>query len=363
MEEKIVESKLVYLCAGAQETKSPDVQRINYMISAGWHCKSAKMIEQTLAMIRKDSDPSRYIMMDTIGFTALGAELNGCEVTYDPDIPLILNKDRLNIPPTHGFKMAKNLGVNGVIGLDFPIRKLRNKGEQDTEFLKKLDINVKLALESARLRKVISPDIELFIPVQAYDLNQFDLFYSHIKSAEFDGFSMPVRNMDMGTAHSFLVKMSELGKRKVHILGTSSLKVIALGAFMTANYFDWVSMDSSTWLSTANMGRYINPYDLQVHNLNIPNKYDLNARCFCSACDGRSIGEVQALEKKERSKLLLTHNFLSIDGLVNEFQNAEFTAKYFKLRLSKSKRNDISVIIRNLRYFEKQYASLYHRAA
>ncbi len=78
----------------------------------------------------------------------------------------------MNIAPCHVVERAIEIKADSMVALDFPIRKIKDRREQNSEFRKKLKYNVKWAIETAALRKILCPEIDLFIPVQAYNLRQ-----------------------------------------------------------------------------------------------------------------------------------------------------------------------------------------------
>jgi hypothetical protein len=84
-------------------------------------------------------------------------------MTFDPEKPLSIRNKCFNIAPRHVVDMAIEMKADSMVALDFPIRKIKDHEEQDREFRKKLQYNVSWAIETARLRKELCPDISLFI--------------------------------------------------------------------------------------------------------------------------------------------------------------------------------------------------------
>jgi len=232
-----------------------------------------------------------------------------------------------------------------MVALDFPIRKLREAYEQEREFRYKLHYNVPWAIESAKLRKKLCPDISLFIPVQAYNIRQFEEFCEQIKGIDFDGFSLPIRNMSMMEIALFMLKMHTMGVKKVHILGSSSLPTISVCAFMSQRFFEWVSFDATTWRIQAQFGSFINPYDLSYSKLHKIGKFDTSYRCHCPSCQGMTLGQLSAIGRIERTRILRTNNYLAIQNICKEFGEASFDVQYLENRLRKSKRRDLKNII------------------
>lgn len=334
--------KLWFLCASASNNKLPEVNVEGLLISAGYDVKNAGLTQKTRQMIEQGKP--KHLMIDC-GYQLFRAEEDGIRISFDPALPLLATKKILNVTPRHVVEKAIEINADIMVALDFPVRKLEDAYEQEQEFRYKLHYNVPWAIETAKLRKKLCPGISLLIPVQAYDIRQFEKFYEKIKRINFDGFSLPTRNMSMMEIALFMRKFHSLGIKKVHILGSSSLPTILVSAFMAQKYFDWVSFDATTWRKQAQNGRYIHPYDLSCKDLNKIGKYDTSYRCHCPSCQGMTIKQVSAVERKERTRILRTHNFLAIQNFCKEFGEASFDVQYLENRLRKSKRRDLKNIL------------------
>ena len=126
-------------------------------------------------------------------------------------------------------KAAAILQPDIVVGLDFPIQTHKDPIARQMEFIKKLEYNVKWAFESAAWHKKLCLRSKFFLPIQCYDLEQLDTFFNRIVGLDFDGGSMPIRGLKIWEIALFLVRFYQLGITQVHLLGTSSFFVIALG--------------------------------------------------------------------------------------------------------------------------------------
>jgi hypothetical protein len=334
-----------FICAGVSAGRLPKTDDIDGLLfSTASDCKNPGAVQKTKETIGVAKP--KYKLNDSGGFQIHLREKKGGVMTFDPERPLKITKKCFNLAPRHVPETAIEMNANSMIALDYPIRKLKDPVEQDREFQKKLKYNVPWAIETAKLRKKLCPNIDLLIPVQAYNLQQFEEFYNQIKGIDFDGFSLPVRNMAMLDIATFLLKMHKFGVKKVHILGSSSLPVISVCAYMSQQFFDWVSFDSCTWRISAQYGRFIHPYDLSNKNLNKAGSYDPQYSCHCKSCQGRNLGQIAAMERKERMEVLVTHNYLAIQNLSREFGETTANAAYLEKRLSGSKRRDIKRILK-----------------
>ena len=352
---------LWYLCAGISNGRSPKAEVEGLLISAASDCKNPRSIQQTKEMMSHVSPKHR--MTDSGGFQILTADKKGITMTFDPERPLSITKKCFNLAPLHVDEKAMEMKADSMVALDFPIRKIKDHDEREREFRQKLPQNVTWAIETARLRKDLCPDISLFIPVQAYDLRQFEEFYGRIYGIDFDGFSLPVRNMSMKDIAAFLLKIHKWGIKKVHILGSSSLPTISVCAYMSQGFFDWVSFDATTWRVSAQYGTFIHPYDLSSKKLHKVGSYDPHYCCYCKSCEGRTLGQLASMDRKERMAILMTHNYLAIRNLSREFGEAVVDSQYLEKRLKRSKRRDIKRILRCMSEIETMCSMSYGKAA
>jgi len=274
-------------------------------------------------------------------------------MTFNSDQPMIITKKYFNLAPRHVVETAIEMNADSMVALDFPIRKIKDPYEREKEFRKKLEYNVPWAIETAKLRKELCPNIILFIPIQAYSLEQFEKFYTRLRGIDFDGFSFPVRNMEMTDIAAFLLKMHKWGIRKAHVLGSSSLKVIIVCAYMSQHFFDFISFDATSWRKGAQHGKFLNPNDLSSKNLNKSGSYDPKYRCYCQSCKGRTLGQIAAFGKtRERIEILMTHNFLAIYNITKEFSERSIDLEFLRERFKGNKRRYISEILRDMSKIE-----------
>jgi len=334
---------LWFLCAGGGDGRLPKAKVDGLLFSTMYEGKNSVTIQKTKDIIAI-AKPS-YVLVDSGGFQAISAEKKGIAMTFDPEMPLKNTKKYFNLAPCHPVDRAMEMKADGMVALDFPIRKLRDPVEREKEFRGKLHYNVPWTIETAELRRKLCPDIDLFIPVQAYNLQQFEEFFDKIRGIDFDGFSLPIRNMSMQDIAMFLLKMHKWGVKKVHVLGSSSLPVISVCAYM-AQFFDWVSFDATSWQISARKGIFLLPDDLASKKLYSVGSYDQNYSCHCKSCKGRTLGQFAALQRKERMPILMTHNFMAIQNLCKKFGETSFDVQYLEKHLAVSKRKDIKIILR-----------------
>ena len=267
-------------------------------------------------------------MMDSGGFQLHEAENNGRTITFDPFKPMFVSPEiGVNITPEHVLRVADKYRPSWLIGLDFPIRKLPDGVERKREFEKKLIFNVEWAITMSELLPEYGLDHrKLLLPVQCYDLDQFEIFFSLINGLRFGGMSMPVRNMDAEATIGFLGSMLRKQIRRVHLLGTTSSEFIALSAYLARHFFDYISLDSTTWLKHARYGWYMNPADLKTQNVRIDANYSGEhaiIACGCPWCSYEtSLNDIRDKDYTEKMEFLCQHNF----WVIRDFARLAFEA-------------------------------------
>jgi hypothetical protein len=267
-------------------------------------------------------------VMDSGGYQCHIAENNGRTITFDPFRPMFVSPEKgVNITPEHVLRVAAKYRPSWLIGLDFPILKLPDGVERQREFEKKLIINVEWAITMSELLPEYGLDHrQLLLPVQCYDLDQFDIFYGLINGLRFGGMSMPVRNMDAEGAISFFRSMFHKQIRRVHLLGTTSSEFIALSAYLARHFFDYISLDSTTWFKNALNGWYMKPSDLKTQNVRkgANDRGDQAAiSCGCPWCSYETaLNEISDKDYTEKMEFLCQHNF----WVIRNFADLAFEA-------------------------------------
>ena len=187
-------------------------------------------------------------MVDSGGYQLLKAQMKGWKITHEPyrQLTYQIGKE-INLVPRHVMEFASKLKAGIVMGLDFPVGKFKTASEREIEFYKKLPLNVRWSHESATWKRRLCPEAQLFLPIQAYNLKQVDVFFSRISGVQYDGVAMPVRAAKLHELALFLTYFRQRGIGRVHLLGTAGFLKIAMAAFMANNMFAWVSLDAATW--------------------------------------------------------------------------------------------------------------------
>jgi tRNA-guanine family transglycosylase len=342
--------RLVNFCAGAELHVLPARHVDALLINVPADACSDSAINSTNRML--EAATSSYVMMDSGGFQLHMAELDSKKISIDETKPVIRNETEINLAPVHVMKAAAILKPDIVVGLDFPIKKVSEPNERKLEFMSKLGFNALWAIECSELRKKLCPDIRYFVPVQCYDLDQFDQFSNLITDVEFDGFSMPIRNLSIKEVILFMVRFYQMGISQVHILGTSKLFVIAVVAYMARHLFEWVSFDATTWRKWADYSLYMNPYVLLQERIaqNVIINAAIPMDCECPFCNEKTFTFIKNLPETDRTSLLRGHNWWVIEKAAQDlYQNSGNVIELERcLRARGAKSEDIEELCKSL---------------
>ena len=252
--------KLINFCAGADIKAMPSNNVRALLLNVLDHGSNDRKIRISREMQRMAGP--KYVMLDSSGYQLHVAENKGKRITFDSSLPMKHSGKEINLTPKHVMEAASIIRPDIVVGLDFPIRKVKTDAEKEAEFENKLNYNVRWAFESVAEWKERCPEAQFFLPIQCYDLEQLDLFLGMTGGLEYDGVSMPIRSLKIHEVALFLASFYQRGIRQVHLLGTFSFPVIALCAYMARHLFEWVSLDATTWRIAADKGGFLNPYNL-----------------------------------------------------------------------------------------------------
>jgi len=333
--------ELVIICAGAGTESLPGRQVGALLFNAPIDGQSESALRGSEKLIRIAKP--EIVMVDSGGFEFLTAETKNREITFDETKPLYSSKRRINIAPVHVVEVAERLQADIMVALDFPIRKIPGRREQEIEFKRKLGFNVRWAIEAAELREARCPEISLFIPVQCYTLDHLDIFQKLLGGISFDGFSLPVRNLGLRDIAIFLCRFYQMGVRRVHLLGVSTFPVIALSAYLARHCFDCVSLDSTTWRHAAQDRRYLNPHDLSGEFIGAEAIVDERTEndCPCPWCRGRTFTSIKNLPRTEKGYFLKAHNFWVTERAAKElYERAETVVSLVEALKRRTRKTD-----------------------
>ena len=323
--------KFIHVCAGASsKVDLPTGSLKGLLVAVPTIAKNPRSLSKAKTFIQQAN--VEHFMLDSGGYQLLekeekaikskrtqGTLSNDWEKTFlhDPEQPLFVN-GVLNLTPRHVIQTAMDIKPNKFMTLDFPIRKISDRNEQEFEFGKKSKYNVSWTIKTAELRQEHCPEIQLFIPVQCYNLRQFKQFYEAIRDLKFDGFALPVRNMNLRQIALFLEQFYRLGIRRVHLLGTSSLSNMAFAAYMARHYFSWISVDSTTWYCSGRFQTYLNPMNLSAEKISSDLFVDASIKndCPCPWCRNKTFTDIKNMPYTDRAVFLKSHAYWVTDRLV-----------------------------------------------
>lgn len=138
---------------------------------------------------------------------------------------------------------------------------------------------------------------------------------------DFDGLSLPTRNLGSGGISLFLLKFYQMGIKKVHLLSVSNFTGLALAAYFARHIFTWVSADATTWRLEADKKVYKDPFDLRAIDVTSDAVFKNGEKplCDCPWCRGKTFTEIKNIPPTDRTSLLRCHNYYVIEKAGKEF--------------------------------------------
>lgn len=310
----------VNYCAGVSQEILP-AQHVNAILfNVPQNANSDIAIRATLEMIRYAN--TDYVFGDSGGYQNLKVELNNGIIHCDKSRPIICTKYESNVTPEHVIEANMKIKPHMMTSLDLPVPKISDPHQQYVHFMKKLGPNLVWARETALLRQKYCPEIELFIPIQCYDLDQFTTYIEKpLLDLTYDGLSLPTRNLGPGGITLFLLKFYQMGVRKVHLLSVSNFTGLALAAYFARNIFAWASTDATTWRLNADNQEYMDPSDLHSFFVGQDAVFREGERpvCDCPWCAGLTFTGIKNIPLTDRTSLLRCHNYYVIQKAGKEF--------------------------------------------
>lgn len=341
---------LEIFCAGASFEVLPAKKVRNILVNVLDHGINERAIKYTKNMFKYAETEKRFL--DSGGYQIYKAEEQRKTMTFEPTLPIMRSEHAINVSPAHVVETACRLQPDMMTSLDYPIRKISDRGAQEHEFLRKLGFNMRWAIETAYLRKRYCPNIQLLIPVQCYHLDQFHLFHNSIQPLSIDGLSMPLRNLELKEIALFLLRFHQLGVKKVHLLGSTSFFVMALAAYFARHFFEWVSLDATSWRLTAEYKGYLNPNDLSWEYIGDEVLIDENIpmMCQCPFCQNSTFTFIKNLPYTDKVAFLRSHNFYVTEKAGQDlYENASNLLSFEKFLMRSSRKpKDIEDLIRCL---------------
>ena len=346
--------RLVNFCAGVNLHTLPS-KHVNAIL---WNLFDNAVNDQAISrtMAVNQAAGIQFQMLDSSGYQVHMAEKASKRMTFNDFKPIVDSKQEINVGPRHVIEAAAKLKPNFVIALDFPILTIEDPDDQHTEFMKKLGFNVSWAMESAHFRNSLCPEVQLLLPIQCYNLTQFKIYLQMIGNIQFDGFSMPIRNMSLSDIILFLGHFRQLGVTQVHILGAAAFFTIALLAYMARHHFDWLSFDATSWRLAADRGEYLNPFNLSREPIGSNVTVDENTAmdCPCPFCKDKTFTYIKNLPVTEKIHFLRCHNWWVTEEATRNLHNNSSTVvtldKYLRSVSSKSKK--IAELVSTISTFE-----------
>jgi hypothetical protein len=122
---------LVYFCAGADKRVVSGKNIKALLLSVPNHARNERAIGKSLDLIK--SSGAKAVMLDSGGYQLLKAQKKGWEIGFDKNAPIYQTGkiDLINLTPWHDVQAAMHLRPQSMIALDFPVKKIKERNEQE----------------------------------------------------------------------------------------------------------------------------------------------------------------------------------------------------------------------------------------
>jgi|GEM_PF-1266795 len=324
--------EFINVCSGLDYHSMPTSDIDAVLVNTPAVGKSPKATEDIVQLIA-DSNTNR-LYLDSGGFQIFERIQKNKNVLFDPKKELYV-KGVLNVTPKHIYEVAKEILPSVIISLDYPIPKCE-QDEHELKYQLAYGFNYKGAVETSayveRYRQETGEDVKLYIPLQCYNLTQMNDFLDSLKGINFEGISIPKRVHDPTSLALFLFhiyKKFRGGKLPdIHLLGTTAFRYIAILAYFARNYFDYTSLDATSWACYSRNKHYLMPGDLR--SVSIGDVAELKNElmpCDCCYCSRYlQLGDIQVQDINYREQILYSHNWLTINNAMKNFYDHAETA-------------------------------------
>lgn len=324
--------EFINVCSGLDNHSMPTSEIEAVLVNTPAAGKSPKATEDIVKLIAKSNTNRLYL--DSGGYQIFQSIEKKEKVWFDPEKELYVN-GVLNVTPKHIYEVAKKILPSVIISLDYPIPKCE-QDEHELKYRLAYGFNYKCAVEMSeyveRYRQETGEDVKLYIPLQCYNLTQMNDFLDSLKGINFEGISIPKRVHNPTSLALFLFHIYKKfrGGRlpDIHLLGTTAFGYIAILAYFARNYFDYISLDATSWAYYSRNKDYLLPGDLRA--VRIGDVAPLNNRsmpCDCCHCIRYlQLADLQVQDINYREQILYFHNWLVINNAMKNFYDHAETA-------------------------------------
>jgi len=266
-----------------------------------------------------NTPPPQYFMTDSGGkqiFNITSGNKAGRlfkGLMFDPEKP-VNYQGYFNWTPEHWKVAILKDTPDAAITMDYPILFGKKISNYDELYAKAKLINLNWTKQCLCIQKKYFPQTTIFVPFQGYSLEHLYEFVDSISAYDYDGICLPMRCFRNNVRLiNFLVNLKNIGIKKIHLLGTSRLDVIATMNYLSYhNYFQFISYDSCTVAITARSGKVLIPFDLRgihISETEMINDLINNGVYEREFSTGHTLRDLQIMDKKENRKWLTEINY------------------------------------------------------
>jgi queuine/archaeosine tRNA-ribosyltransferase len=362
--------EFINVCSGVNLANMPITDAIDALLlnvpAAG---KNETSIKDAINLAAETK--AKYLYLDSGGYEIYKAftAKEPKPIYFDRDRPLYIN-GHLNITPKHIYEVAKKIYPSVFISLDYPVKKCADVSQQELNYMLTMGFNIKCARETAfYVDKYINEtgeDAKFYIALQCYNLSQMSDFLKNLENINYDGISIPKRTHTPTSLSLFLLHIYRKFREKklpdIHLLGSTKFAYIAVLSYFARNYFNYVSLDATSWAYYSRVLLYVYPLDLRATD--IGDEADLDKfefmECDCPSCKHfDSINDLKVQHEDYKKIMLYSHNWSVINQAMREFyvhaDTADSLNEYLLSIIDRSygtRENEVAEIFRCLKIIE-----------
>ena len=327
--------EFINVCSGVNLSNMPITEGIDaLLLNVPATGKNETSIKDAINLVAESK--AKYLYLDSGGFEIFRAVEAGEEIYFDRDKPLYIN-EHLNITPKCIYEVAKKLFPSVIVALDYPVVKCVDVRRQELNYMLTMGFNIKCSRETAfyvdKYIQETGEDAKFYIALQCYNLSQMNDYLKNLENINYDGISIPKRVHTPTSLALFLFhiyrKFRENKLPDIHLLGTTSFQYLAILSYFAKNFFNYVSVDATSWAYYSRMLLYVHPLDLR--STTIGDEADLNnfqmMECDCPSCmQFNSINDLKVEHESYKKIILYSHNWSVINQAMREFYDHADTA-------------------------------------
>jgi queuine/archaeosine tRNA-ribosyltransferase len=318
--------EFVNVCSGVNLSNIPhtdDIDAVLTNVPAAGKSESAARNIVNLAV----KTEAKYLYLDSGGFEIFKAIQNKETICFDLDKPLFID-GKLNITPRQIYEVGKIIRPTHFISLDYPIPK-DDVNRHELNYRLTMGFNVMCARETAfyvnQYNFEMEDDAKFYIALQCYNLTQMKNFLDNLETIDYDGISIPQRVHTPASLALFLFHIYRRFRKNklpdIHLLGSTRFSYLAILAYFAKNFFNFISVDATSWSISSQQYLYLQPLDLRATAIGDAAKLNqFQMECDCPICLRYDyLDDLKGQNEYYKREMLYGHNWYVINQAKKSF--------------------------------------------